>query len=58
MCSVPNMPPPNDHPPTMYLPTRVADLVVSLKSQGIKDHEGPLKKALGIKSLNMELSWM
>ena len=54
-----HLPPPNKHPPsTMYLPTRLADLVVSKSRDDVKGPDLALKKALGIKSLNMELSWM
>jgi hypothetical protein len=55
-----NMPPPNEHPPSaMFLPTRLTDLVaLPVGTDGTNGHDVVMKKSSGIKSLNIELSWM
>ncbi|KAK7035745.1 hypothetical protein R3P38DRAFT_3311737 [Favolaschia claudopus] len=63
LMEVPLLRPPNEHPPNaLFLPSSLADLVAPLKVKGQANVEPPphkfLKKAKGIPSLNVELSWV
>ncbi|KAJ7184316.1 hypothetical protein C8R46DRAFT_1063686 [Mycena filopes] len=64
LMEVPTLPPPNEHPPNaLFLPLFLGDLVAPLKTKGQIDpqnlaHYKFLKKAKGIPSLNVELSWV
>lgn len=60
---VPVLPPPNEHPPNvLFLPSCLGELVAPLKAKGQTKGKNPthqfLKKAKGIPSLNVELSWV
>ncbi|KAJ7221764.1 hypothetical protein GGX14DRAFT_388883 [Mycena pura] len=60
---VPVLPPPNQHPPNaLFLPSKLKELVAPAKGKGQADVKIPvyafLKKAKGIPSLNVELSWV
>ncbi|KAJ7771638.1 hypothetical protein B0H16DRAFT_1514188 [Mycena metata] len=63
LMEVPVLPPPNEHPPNaLFLPSFLGDFVAPLKAKGqiiTKNlaHQF-LKKAKGIPSLNVELSWV
>ncbi|KAJ7739636.1 hypothetical protein DFH07DRAFT_839946 [Mycena maculata] len=63
LMEVPVLPPPNDHPLNgSILPSHLRELVVPLKDKGQANVKNPthrfLKKAKGIPSLNVELSWV
>ncbi|KAF7359276.1 hypothetical protein MSAN_01270000 [Mycena sanguinolenta] len=63
LMDVPVLPPPNEHPPNaLFLPSSLADFVVPVKDKGQTNVKHPahmfLKKAKGIPSLNVELSWV
>ncbi|KAJ7118748.1 hypothetical protein C8R44DRAFT_789150 [Mycena epipterygia] len=63
LIDVPVLPPPNEHPPNaLFLPSCLGDLVAPLKVKGQTNGKTPthqfLKKAKGIPSLNVELSWV
>ncbi|KAJ7702249.1 hypothetical protein B0H17DRAFT_1043394 [Mycena rosella] len=63
LMQVPVLPPPNEHPPNaLFLPSSLKDFVVPLKAKGQANGKIPthkfLKKAKGIPSLNVELSWV
>jgi hypothetical protein len=60
---VPVLPPPNEHPlNSVFLPLCLLDFVAPLKVKGQGNAKNPLhkflKKAKGIPSLNLELSWV
>ncbi len=64
---VPTLPPPNEHDASACLPTRLFDLVVPTiptvpLGSGLPTHFGHytgfLKKAKGLQSLQLEMSWM
>jgi hypothetical protein len=60
---VPVLPQPNEHPPNaLFLPLSLGELVAPLKAKGQPNVKHPthkfLKKAKGIPSLNVELSWV
>ncbi|KAJ7460988.1 hypothetical protein B0H11DRAFT_160147 [Mycena galericulata] len=63
LMDVPALPPPNEHPPNaLFLPSYLGELIVPLKDKGQASVNNPthkfLKKAKGIPSLNVELSWV
>ncbi|KAJ7837063.1 hypothetical protein B0H14DRAFT_3704351, partial [Mycena olivaceomarginata] len=63
LMEVPVLPPPNEHPPNaLFLPSSLGEFVAPLKAKGQTHVEHPmhkfLKKAKGIPSLNVELSWV
>ncbi|KAJ6500557.1 hypothetical protein C8R45DRAFT_863187 [Mycena sanguinolenta] len=65
LMDVPVLPPPNEHPPNaLFLPSSLSDFVVPVKVKGQTNVRHPthwhmfLKKAKGIPSLNVELSWV
>ncbi|KAJ7611582.1 hypothetical protein FB45DRAFT_940310 [Roridomyces roridus] len=58
---IPALPPPNEHAPNaLFLPLNLANFVQPLKAKGQAAHATHqfLKKAKGIPSLNVELSWV
>ncbi|KAJ6582851.1 hypothetical protein B0H10DRAFT_2098031 [Mycena sp. CBHHK59/15] len=62
LMEVPVLPPPNQHPPSaLFLPSNLGELVAPLKAK-VQVNKNPthkfLKKAKGIPSLNVELSWV
>ncbi|KAJ7491272.1 hypothetical protein FB451DRAFT_1222613 [Mycena latifolia] len=63
LMEVPALPPPTEHPPNaLFLPSYLKDFVAPLKTKGQANIKIPthkfLKKAKGIPSLNVELSWV
>ncbi|KAM5536064.1 hypothetical protein V8D89_010322 [Ganoderma adspersum] len=67
LMNVPTLAPPNEHDASTCLPTRLSELVVPATSivppgSGPPAHRGPytgfLKKAKGLQSLQLELSWI
>ncbi|KAJ7221744.1 hypothetical protein GGX14DRAFT_671147 [Mycena pura] len=63
LMDVPVLPPPNQHPPNaLFLPSKLKELVAPAKAKGQAVVKIPvyafLKKAKGIPSLNVELSWI
>ncbi|KAF7353656.1 hypothetical protein MVEN_01050400 [Mycena venus] len=63
LMEVPVLSPPNEHAPNaMFLPASLGDLVAPLRIKGQPNVSHPthkfLKKAKGIPSLNVELSWV
>ncbi|GBE77464.1 hypothetical protein SCP_0103390 [Sparassis crispa] len=63
LMDVPELPPPNVHPPSIFLPKKLSDLVavpeplIPSTSHDKQPFEG-LRKAKGLRSLTMELTWM
>ncbi|KAJ6547006.1 hypothetical protein B0H19DRAFT_1265970 [Mycena capillaripes] len=62
LMEVPVLPPPNKHPPNaLFLPSSLEEFVAPLKAKGQTISQPAhkfLKKAKGIPSLNVELSWV
>ncbi|PIL31443.1 hypothetical protein GSI_06144 [Ganoderma sinense ZZ0214-1] len=67
LMNVPTLPPPNEHESSTCLPTRLADLVVPAvptaapeggPSAHCASYTGFLKRAKGLQSLQLELSWI
>ncbi|KAJ7243403.1 hypothetical protein B0H12DRAFT_1130976 [Mycena haematopus] len=63
LMDVPVLPPPNEHPPNaLFLPSSLRDFVTPSKAKDQTNVKHPthlfLKKAKGIPSLNVELSWV
>ncbi|KAJ6606440.1 hypothetical protein DFH09DRAFT_1120226 [Mycena vulgaris] len=63
LMEVPILPPPNEHPPNaLFLPSYPREFVAPLRVKGQANTNLPthkfLKKAKGIPSLNVELSWV
>ncbi|KAJ6488524.1 hypothetical protein C8R47DRAFT_1125852 [Mycena vitilis] len=63
LMDLPDLPPPNQHPPNaLFLPSSLGEFVMPLKAKGQGNVRHPghqfLKKAKGIPSLNVELSWV